>query len=131
MKKKRIEKNRYIESKIDKPILKATRQEWFKLFAILLLILGGTVWVAIYLTNKRNDEIVYIKNDYTLSKGVITKITVYKGRSVRVKYRVKDKYYIESDGMDKRLNKETGDSIYIKYSNKRPELMISECNNNW
>jgi hypothetical protein len=86
------------------------------------------VWLGIHLTNDKAKEINYIKEDYTEIKGIIIDKSLYKGKSITVKYLVKGKYYVESDGFSKNLDKQKGDSIYIKYSNKNPTLMVSECN---
>lgn len=102
-----------------------------KLGVILIVIVVFFVWLGIYLINKKGDEITFIKKDYTVSKGIITKIKLYKGKSVTIKYIVKGKIYIESDGIDRKLHKNVGDSILIKISNKNPELMVSEYNWNY
>ncbi|MFH6945162.1 hypothetical protein [Flavobacterium sp. FlaQc-50] len=107
---------------------KPTTKEYFKLAGVLLGIIAFFVWLCIYLIDEKTDEIQYVKEDYTTSKGIITKMSLYKGKAVRIKYVVNGKVYEESDGMGKKLNKEEGDSIAIKYSNKKPELMISEYN---
>ncbi|HEY1193215.1 hypothetical protein [Flavobacterium sp.] len=112
----------------EKVVIKATRKDYFKLVLILFGIIAFFACLMKYLSDQRADEIRFINKDYTITKGIITKISLHKGKHVRIKYLVDDKVYIESDGMQKKLNKQAGDSISIKYSNKKPELMISEYN---
>lgn len=107
---------------------KPTAKDYFKLGIILVIIVAFFVWLGMYLIDEKSDEVQYVKEDYTITKGVITDITLYKGKSVTVKYSVNGKVYEESDGIDKKLTKKRGDSIQIKYSNKKPELMVSEFN---
>ncbi|MBE8723358.1 hypothetical protein [Flavobacterium hungaricum] len=107
---------------------KPTTKDYLKLAGILLLIISFFVCLCVYFTQERTNEIEYIKADYTITKGIITKISLYKGKSVGIKYIVKNKIYEESDAIHLKLNKKEDDSIYIKYYNKNPELMISEYN---
>ncbi|AWK04516.1 hypothetical protein HYN56_09840 [Flavobacterium crocinum] len=107
---------------------KTTVKDYFKLGVILAIIILFFVWIGVYLIEEKSDEVQYIREDYTITKGIITDITLYKGKSVTVKYLVNGKIYKESDGIDKKMTKVRGDSINIKYSNKKPELMISEYN---
>lgn len=105
---------------------KPTTKEYFKFAGVLLVIIAFFVWLCSYFIEEKTDEIQYVKEDYTVTKGIITKISLYKGKTLRVKYVVDGKIYEESDGMGKKLHKNEGDSIEIKYSNKKPELMVSE-----
>jgi len=107
---------------------KPTTIDYIKLTVILFLILAFFVWLTMYLTEEKGNEIQYVKEDYTTTRGIITKISLYKGKSVRIKYLVNGKIYEKSDGMGKKLDKKEGDSITLKYSNKNPELMVSEFN---
>lgn len=107
---------------------KPTAKDYFKLGIILIIIVGFFVWLCVYLIGEKSDEVQYVKEDYTITNGVITDITLYKGKSVTVKYLVNGKMYEESDGIDKKMTKKRGDSIQIKYSNKKPELMVNEYN---
>ena len=87
--------------------------------------------VATTLRKQRIKEIEIIKKDYNITKGIITKKSTYKGNSIHIKYVVHDKVFNESDGFDEKNDFEEGDSVEIKYSKTKPELMISEFNENY
>jgi hypothetical protein len=98
---------------------------------IFLIILGMSSIIYFIATGLRNQElqnIEFIKNDYKITRGIITKKSVTKGRHIRVEYKVDGKLYENSDGFNENDNVQEGDSVYVKYSISKPELMIAEFN---
>lgn len=79
----------------------------------------------------REKEYNLVKSDYKITKGIITKMIVYKGKTIRVKFKINDKTYSGSDGMFFKKNKSVGDSIFLKYYAKDPNLFITELNKNY
>ena len=98
------------------------------IFLILLGITSIIYFIAISLTKKRDQEIEYINQDFAITHGIVTKKSVYKGYSIRVKYIVNGKYFEDSDGINESDKVENGDSVLVKYSKSKPELMITEFN---
>jgi hypothetical protein len=86
-------------------------------------------FIAIGLTEKRNQEIDFINQDHIIIRGIVIKKSTYKGLSIQVKYTVDGKYFEESDYFNENDKVEVGDCIFVKYSKLRPELMITEFNN--
>ena len=84
-----------------------------------------------WLEKKRIDKSNYIKSNYRVTKGLVIKKSSYKGKSIRVKYVVDGKEYIESDSYSTHDNVEVGDSIIINYSTETPSLMITEFNSEY
>ncbi|GGE92960.1 hypothetical protein SAMN05443634_1085 [Chishuiella changwenlii] len=84
--------------------------------------------IAYYLRVSRKEDIKLINNSFGYTKGIVIKKTVYKSRSINVKYIVNGKSYIESDGINAEDNVSEGDSIIVKYSTEKPELMITQFN---
>ena len=73
-------------------------------------------------------EISFINQNFETTRGIITKKSVYKGHNIRVKYKVNGIIYENSDGFNVNDNIQEGDSINLKYSKTKPELMITEFN---
>ena len=84
--------------------------------------------IVSYLGNSREDNINFINKSFDYTKGVVVKKIVYKGRSINVQYIVNGKSYIESDGIDEGDNINERDSVMVKYSTEKPELMITQFN---
>lgn len=128
MKKRNIKENNMQQIKNKKQTTETTTKDYVKLAFIFL----GIIFVFIFFISRnmksKEQEIEYIKKDFTEIRGIIIEKSLYKGKSITIKYLVNGIYYIESDGFSKKLEKKEGDSISIKYSNQNPELMISECN---
>jgi hypothetical protein len=99
-----------------------------KLFLCILIGPVSIYFIATYLTDQRENEIELIKSDYDVTSGIITSKTVYKGKSIRVKYIVNNKTYIGSDGFDDKFNFKVGDSIKLKYLRTNPDFMMTEFN---
>ena len=110
--------------------------EWTILgkFKLFLVFAGIILFFVFFIRNGMEDrvrEYNLVKSDYKITKGIITKMFVYKGSTIRVKFKINDKAYIGSDGMSERKNKNVGDSILIKYYVKDPNLFITELNKNY
>jgi len=74
------------------------------------------------------DAIKYIKKDFVLTEGIVKEKNAYKGNFITVNYKVNDKIYEASDGIRATDNVEVGDTISLKYSKSRPELMMTIFN---
>lgn len=98
------------------------------IFLVLLVSMSGIYFIATGLAEKRDQEIEFINQDYVIIRGIVTKKSTYKGNSIRVKYNVDGKYFEDSDGFNINDKVKEGDSIFIKYSKSKPELMITEFN---
>ncbi|WP_143161951.1 hypothetical protein [Flavobacterium terrae] len=85
-------------------------------------------FIATGLRNQELQNIEFIKSDYKITRGIITKKSVTKGRHIRVEYKVGGKLYENSDGFNENDKVQEGDSVDIKYSISKPELMITEFN---
>ncbi|NRF41033.1 hypothetical protein [Pedobacter foliorum] len=99
----------------------------FTLLSITITIGLGLYWIGVNAEKEQIETSELIKEGFGESKGIITSIKYYKGRSLRVKYTLNNKVYEYSGGWDhnpKRLDVE--DSISFKYSIKRPEVLITE-----
>jgi ribosomal 50S subunit-recycling heat shock protein len=100
----------------------------FKVFLTLAIVMAGIYFIATKLTDIRDEDIEFINKDYKYSKAVVIKKSVYKGHSIKVKYMVEGKVYTGSDGIDAGNKIKEGDSVDIKFSTTKPELMITEFN---
>jgi hypothetical protein len=110
-----------------KPTKKSLKEK-ICIFLVLLVMMSGIYFIATGLTEERNQEIEFINQDYAIIRGIVTKKSTYKGHSIQVKYIVDGKYFEDSDGFNENDNVEEGDSVSIKYSKSKPELMITEFN---
>ena len=110
-----------------KPHVKSLKEKT----CVFLVIIGMSSVIYFIATSLRNHElenIEFIKSDYKITRGIITKKSVNKGRHIRVEYIVDGKLYEDSDGFNENDNIQEGDSVYVKYSKTKPELMITEFN---
>lgn len=107
---------------------KSSLKEKIYIFLIILGMSSIVYFIATGLTEKREEEIEFLKTNYSITRGIITKKSTYKGHHIRVKYKVEGKLYEESDGFNIIDKVEEGDSVYVKYSKSMPELMITEFN---
>ena len=99
-----------------------------KLFLVFLGIILFFVFFIMNSIDNRQIEYDLIKNNNQIISGKIIKIGLFKGHHVRVQFKVKDITYTGSDGFDTMEGKEVGDSIYIKYYVKDPNIFITELN---
>lgn len=104
-----------------------------KLFLAIGFMTGVLYLMGLKSWNNRLREIAYIKRDFGITKGIVTKKKTYKGYSVCVEYYVKGILYEGKDGFDKKYENDfdQGDSITIKYSTLKPELIINQFNTNY
>lgn len=104
-----------------------------KLFLAIGIMTGVLYLMGLKSWNNRLREIAYIKRDFGIAKGIVTKKKTYKGRSVSVEYYVKGILYEGKDGFDKKYENDfdEGDSITIKYSTSKPELIINQFNTSY
>lgn len=104
-----------------------------KLFLIIGIMTGILYLMGVKTWNNRLREIKYIKQNFGITKGVVTKKKTYKGHSVSVIYYVEGIFYEGKDGFDKKYENDfdEGDSITIKYSTIKPELIINQFNTSY
>lgn len=131
--KKRIQHN---NKRNISPIKEKKEIKWTNIGRLkLLLVFSGIILFFVFFIKNgiedREKEYNLVKSDYKITKGIITKMFVYKGKTIRVKFKINDKTYIGSDGMFERKNKNVGDSIFLKYYAKDPNLFITELNKNY
>lgn len=101
-------------------------------FLLILLVTIIVITGVVYLISANDEKkIKIINNSFKFTKGIVTNKNTYKGHFIKVKYIVNGKSYIESDGIDERDNINKGDSIMVKYSTEKPELMITQFNDNF
>ena len=93
----------------------------------VLYLMGLKSW------NNRLKEIAFIKQDFGITKGIVTKKKTYKGYSVSLEYYVEGIFHEGKDGFDKKYENEfeESDSITIKYSRIKPELIINQFNTSY
>lgn len=105
--------------------------EWFKLFVIIAgIVLVFTLFID-RMDKKREYEHHLIKENNEITRGIITKISLYKGHSVRVKFKVNNVFYYGSDGFDSMQGKVVGDSLFVKYYIKNPDIFITELSDDF
>ncbi|MGD1318691.1 hypothetical protein [Chryseobacterium sp. 2R14A] len=105
---------------------KITLKQYLQFVLVMTAILGSLFLFVRHLRLKRIEEVKEINKDYSFTKGVITKMSYHKGRHVSVTFKANGSTIEGSDGIQKSTNKESGDSIGIKYWNKNPEIFITE-----
>ncbi|ELM3645171.1 hypothetical protein [Flavobacterium psychrophilum] len=131
MNKKNIS-NKNIDLKKEKEvqsIKEIKKSEWFKLFVILAGIVLIFVFFFDRMDKERQTEYYLIKGNNQITRGIITKISLYKGHSISVKFKTNGVFYTGSDGFDSAKCKDVGDSILIKFYVKDPNVFITELNN--
>lgn len=119
---------RNIDLKKDKEvqsIKEIKKKEWFKLFVIISTICFFLYFVISYLNNEEENELKYINSNYSVIKAKIVSKSTYKIWTLTVEYEVENIKYRESCGVNNN-NLKVGDSIWIKYSKTKPNLIIIE-----
>ncbi|RZK57261.1 MAG: hypothetical protein EOO91_10470 [Pedobacter sp.] len=82
--------------------------------------------------SERDYNIQKVQKAYDKTKGVVTKISSYKGHSVHIRYIVEGKTYNYEGGFDSNPNGlGEGDSLKIKYAIDSPQYVISELDENY
>ncbi|WP_316794740.1 hypothetical protein [Pedobacter frigoris] len=104
----------------------------FTLLSITIAIGFGLYWMSVNAEKEKIETSKLIKQGFGESKGIITSIKYYKGHSLTVKYMLNDKEYKYSGGWDHNPKKlDVEDSISFKYSIKRPDVLITELENEY
>jgi hypothetical protein len=98
---------------------------------LYLLILLSIPFIALYffvnyIQEKQAEKTLLIEKDYTKARGIVIKSSSYKSNSIRVKYLVNGKIYESNAENEENEELVKGDSVTIKYSNTKPELMITD-----
>lgn len=94
---------------------------------LALAIFGVLYWFGKKWNKDIQERIETVNKDHEFGKGLITELHSYKGHHVEIKYFIKNKEYKFSGGWDKNPNAlEEGDSIRLRYSTVKPELIVSE-----
>jgi hypothetical protein len=99
-----------------------------KVFGVIGLMTFGIYLIATNLREQELEDIDFINQNYKFTKGVVIKKSVQKGNHIRVKYNVDNKEYIGIDGFTSYQKVSKGDTVMVKYSVTKPELMISQFN---
>ncbi|BAP29362.1 hypothetical protein H5J24_21490 [Chryseobacterium capnotolerans] len=99
-----------------------------KVFATIAVLMLGIYFIATTIRKNVLEDIDYVNQDYEITNGIVTKKSTYKGNNVWVKYTVNGTEYIESDGFSESENFKVGDTVKVKYSKTKPELMITQFN---
>jgi hypothetical protein len=104
-------------------IKKIEKKEWFKLFVLISTICLIFYFYISYQNHKQESVLKYINSNYSLIKAKIVSRSTYKIWTITVEYKVKNTRYRESRAVNNN-NLKVGDSIWIKYSNMKPNLII-------
>ncbi|QSB26478.1 hypothetical protein [Flavobacterium sp. CLA17] len=108
--------------------LKPVKVEWttrgvLKLLIAFIILFGAFALFLEYSWKSNKKEVKFIESDYSYVKAKITNKSTYKTWTLTVAYKVGDKTYKESEAVRNNSLK-IGDSIWIKYSNTKPNLII-------
>ncbi|SEP45990.1 hypothetical protein [Mucilaginibacter sp. OK283] len=95
---------------------------------VIAIILVGGLFILVKKVDKdKAAKVVEIRKHPLYLKGVITKLSSFKGHSVRINFVVNGTTYEYDGGWDKNPNDlDKGDSVWLKCSVDNPELAISE-----
>ncbi|RZL48096.1 MAG: hypothetical protein EOP00_10135 [Pedobacter sp.] len=81
---------------------------------------------------ERQHNFEMVQQNYDYAKGIITKISAYKGHSIQIKYSINNIEYTYKGGYDNNhQGLGLGDTIKIKYPIDSPQFIISELDNNY
>ena len=107
---------------------KKTLKEIISIFLVIFTMLTLLYLLATYERQQELNDRKFINKDYKITRGIITKKSVYKGHSIsiKVKYYVNWIFHEESVRLGENDKISEGDSITIKYSRTKPELMMTE-----
>ena len=72
------------------------------------------------------ERIAIVQKGYKYGRGLITKISSYKGHSVHVNYKINGSAFEHNGGWDDSKGLTSGDSISFKYSISDPSKIITE-----
>ncbi|MCD0489524.1 hypothetical protein LPB86_14880 [Pedobacter sp. MC2016-14] len=94
---------------------------------IIGIIAFGFYWISKDAERSESGRITAMSHGYKYSKGIITDIHSYKGKTVEVKYQIGSVYYYCKRNWDNNpRNLDVGDSIVVKYATKNPEFIVTE-----
>lgn len=99
------------------------------LFFVLLIavITGGLYGIVSYADRTKSEKLNQVNSDFGYAKGVIIKMSFYKGHSVYVRYAIEGRQYVHSGGWDHNPGRlRVGDSIRFRYAREKPALIITE-----
>ncbi len=105
---------------------KISTKQYVQFITVMAIMLGLLVTFVYYRTQERKKDVEEIFNDYSITKGIITRIDLYKGKSINVKYKVNGEIIDGVNDIKELMGKNVGDSLLIKYSNKHPDKFITE-----
>lgn len=98
---------------------------FLSILSVTIVIITGIVY---FISANDKKNLNTINNSFNYTKGIVTNKNTYKAHYIKVRYIVNGKSYIESDGIKTEDNVNEGDSIVVKYSTEKPELMITQFN---
>lgn len=99
-----------------------------KIFGMLAICVFSMYYIFSVFREKELENIEFINKDFKITKGIVTKKSMYKGNHLWVKYSIHDIEYVESDGFLESQKFNVGDTVKIKYSKTKPNLMITQFN---
>lgn len=107
-------------------------QVFLTLLIITALVIGGLWRLAVVSDKNRAANLKVINSNFAYGKGIITKISYYKGHSLHVQYTIENVTYEHSGGWGKNPNHlGKDDSISFRYSMLKPELIVTEMENEY
>ncbi|HCN51086.1 MAG TPA: hypothetical protein DIT10_18670 [Chryseobacterium sp.] len=102
-----------------------------KIFGIIVALQAVLYLIYTSLRAQRLQEIEDINQDFSITKGVVTRRSTTKGNNVWVKYTVNGVDYVNSDGFYEFQKFKVGDTVKVKYLNTNPDIMITQYNNDF
>lgn len=102
---------------------KIKKSDYLKLFFIIFAIVVFFVFLIKHMRESTVKENKFVESNYTLTKAKIIDKSTYKIWTLTVEYEVNKVKYKESKVVINN-NLKVGDSIWIKYSNAKPNLII-------
>lgn len=99
------------------------------LFFVLLIAVmtGGLYWIVSHSSRMKSERLNQVNRDFGYAKGVIIKMSFYKGHAVDVRYNIEGRQYMYSGGWDRNPGRlRVGDSIRFRYARENPALIVTE-----
>jgi uncharacterized protein (UPF0333 family) len=104
----------------------------FTFTIILGVIASGLYWISKNAEKSKSDTNEAMSHGYTYSKGIITVMHSYKGRTLEVKYQIDGVEYNCTRGWDNNpRNIGVGDSISFRFAIKNPNFIITELEDDY
>lgn len=100
------------------------------IFVVIIVCFGSFFyWNSKRLVKEREERIATVESNYRYSKGILAK-KFYRGKTLRVKYKIQEKVYEYRGGWDVNPNDlSEGDSISFKFAIGNPNMIITEMEN--